>query len=94
MARAHGTSIDTRPWGRHSVTADERALPQVVFTEPEIASVGLTAAAAAEAGMRVRASTTTSAQSPEPPCTPTAMRATPAWSSTRTGRCSAGSTCW
>jgi dihydrolipoamide dehydrogenase len=35
-------------------TADERAVPQGVFTEPEIASVGLTAAGAAEAGLRIR----------------------------------------
>jgi pyruvate/2-oxoglutarate dehydrogenase complex dihydrolipoamide dehydrogenase (E3) component len=54
VARARGARVDDRPWGRNAVTADERAVPQVVFTEPEIASVGLTAAAAAAAGIRVR----------------------------------------
>ena len=53
-ARAAGAPVDLAPWGRHAVTADERAVPQVVFTDPEIAAVGLTAAAAQAAGLRVR----------------------------------------
>lgn len=55
VARAHGTPVDLAPWGRHAATADERAVPQVVFTDPEIASVGHTAASAESAGLRVRA---------------------------------------
>lgn len=54
VARARREAPDDRPWGRQAVTADERAVPQVVFTEPEVASVGHTAAAAAAAGLRVR----------------------------------------
>ncbi|MFC8799466.1 dihydrolipoyl dehydrogenase family protein [Promicromonospora sp. NPDC057138] len=54
VARATGASVDTAPWGRHAATADERAVPQVIFTDPEIATVGHTTASAQAAGLRVR----------------------------------------
>jgi dihydrolipoamide dehydrogenase len=54
VARAKGEAVEDGRWGRHAATADERAVPQVVFTEPEIASVGLTAASAEAAGLRIR----------------------------------------
>lgn len=53
VARARGERVDDRAWGRHVATADHRAVPQIVFSEPEVASVGLTAAAAERAGHRV-----------------------------------------
>ncbi|ODT99144.1 MAG: pyridine nucleotide-disulfide oxidoreductase [Pseudonocardia sp. SCN 72-86] len=53
-ARAAGTPLDTGPWGEHSATADHAAVPQVVFTDPEVASVGLTSGAARDARLPVR----------------------------------------
>ncbi|WP_223623668.1 NAD(P)/FAD-dependent oxidoreductase [Microbacterium sp. EST19A] len=49
-ARAKGDDVDDGPWGRHVATADHAAVPQVTFSFPEVASVGLTEAAAREAG--------------------------------------------
>ncbi|MEU4201252.1 NAD(P)/FAD-dependent oxidoreductase [Streptomyces sp. NPDC026294] len=54
-AQARGTTaLDTGRWGAHAATADTAAVPQVVFTDPEAASVGLTAAEAERAGHRTR----------------------------------------
>lgn len=55
-ARAQGVPLlETDRWGAHSATADHDAVPQVVFTDPEAASAGLTLAEAEAAGRRVRA---------------------------------------
>ncbi|MER6356099.1 NAD(P)/FAD-dependent oxidoreductase [Streptomyces sp. NPDC001634] len=47
--------LETDAWGAHSATADHAAVPQVVFTDPEAAAVGLSLAEAEQAGRRVRA---------------------------------------
>jgi len=54
VTRAVGKPVDDAPWGAHVATADHAAVPQVTFTDPEVASVGLTAAGAVKAGHRVR----------------------------------------
>lgn len=54
VARTAGAPLDDEPWGRHVATADRAAVPQVVFTDPEVASAGLTASAAERAGYRTR----------------------------------------
>jgi dihydrolipoamide dehydrogenase len=55
-ARAAGVPLlESDPWGAHAATADHAAVPQVVFTDPEAAAVGLSLAEAEQAGHRVRA---------------------------------------
>ncbi|MFI9245284.1 dihydrolipoyl dehydrogenase family protein [Streptomyces sp. NPDC053086] len=54
-ARAAGSPLMDEPWGAHAATADHDAVPQVVFTDPEAAAVGLSLAEAEQAGHRVRA---------------------------------------
>ncbi|MFD8079982.1 dihydrolipoyl dehydrogenase family protein [Streptomyces sp. NPDC059718] len=53
-ARAHGEPVDDGPWGAHVATADSAAVPQVIFTDPEVAAVGLTAQEARRTGRSVK----------------------------------------
>jgi pyruvate/2-oxoglutarate dehydrogenase complex dihydrolipoamide dehydrogenase (E3) component len=53
-ARARGGEVDDSPWGAHVATADHAAVPQVVFTDPEVAAVGHTEASARAAGIGIR----------------------------------------
>ncbi|MEU3714226.1 dihydrolipoyl dehydrogenase family protein [Streptomyces catenulae] len=56
VARAQGVPLlETDRWGAHAATADHAAVPQVVFSDPEAAAVGLSLAEAERAGHRVRA---------------------------------------
>jgi pyruvate/2-oxoglutarate dehydrogenase complex dihydrolipoamide dehydrogenase (E3) component len=56
VARARG-ELDgqPQPWNGCAATADHLGPPQVIFTQPEVAAVGLTAAAAASQNLPVRA---------------------------------------
>ena len=55
VARAKGwLTGDPAPWSAYAATADHRAVPQVVFTDPEVASIGLTHERAVAAGLNVR----------------------------------------
>ncbi|WP_231567722.1 dihydrolipoyl dehydrogenase family protein [Sinomonas humi] len=55
VARTKG-ELEKRParWSRYARTADELAVPRVVFTDPELAMVGLSEEEAWEHGIRVR----------------------------------------
>jgi pyruvate/2-oxoglutarate dehydrogenase complex dihydrolipoamide dehydrogenase (E3) component len=63
QARATGEAIaaraageldgDPEPWSRYASTADDAAVPSVVFTDPEIAFVGLTEAQAKDRGLSI-----------------------------------------
>jgi pyruvate/2-oxoglutarate dehydrogenase complex dihydrolipoamide dehydrogenase (E3) component len=53
-ARAKGAPVSDAVWGTHVATADHEAVPQVTFSDPEVASVGLTAKAAEDAGYTTR----------------------------------------
>ncbi len=55
-ARARGDSVavEGRPWSRFAATAERAAVPQVLFTNPEVASVGQTEAEARRAGIAVK----------------------------------------
>jgi len=51
--RANRHPVDFGRWSRDVGTADTVAVPQVVFTDPEVATVGLTTAEAARTGRKV-----------------------------------------
>lgn len=53
-AVAAGDQLDSNSWSRHKLTADAVAVPQVVFTDPQVASVGQTADEAEQAGLATR----------------------------------------
>ena len=54
VARAKGAVVDDAAWGSHVATADHDCVPQVVFSDPEAASVGPSSSAAKKAGINVR----------------------------------------
>jgi dihydrolipoamide dehydrogenase len=54
-ARANGElTDDPPPWSAFTATADHASVPQVVFTDPEVASVGLTHDGAVASGLNAR----------------------------------------
>ena len=54
VARALGRGVHDGEWGAHAATADHAAVPQVTFSDPEVASVGLTSTAAEKSGFEIR----------------------------------------
>ncbi|MDN3310308.1 NAD(P)/FAD-dependent oxidoreductase [Microbacterium oryzae] len=53
-ARAVGATVSDEKWGQHVASADHSAVPRVVFTDPEVAAVGLTEDGARREGIRYR----------------------------------------
>ncbi|UOY03995.1 hypothetical protein MVA48_08845 [Blastococcus sp. PRF04-17] len=54
VARARGEEPDLSDWSPFVATADAHATPSVVFTDPQVASVGRTAAEAEDEGLAHR----------------------------------------
>jgi dihydrolipoamide dehydrogenase len=53
VARAHGKELGAR-YSHHAATAEHTAVPQVIFTDPQVAAVGHTEASARNSGLTVR----------------------------------------
>jgi pyruvate/2-oxoglutarate dehydrogenase complex dihydrolipoamide dehydrogenase (E3) component len=54
VARSKGAALGGR-YSHHAATAEHTAVPQVIFTDPQVAAVGHTEASARDAGLTVRA---------------------------------------
>ena len=54
VSRANSSALQTSTWGMHVATADHSSVPQVIFTDPEVAAVGLTEAEARKRGFEVK----------------------------------------
>lgn len=54
VARSRGAELGGR-YSHHAATAEHTAVPQVIFTDPQVGAVGHTEAGAREAGLSVRA---------------------------------------
>ncbi|WP_258133432.1 NAD(P)/FAD-dependent oxidoreductase [Arthrobacter sp. MYb224] len=53
-ARLEGAPVSGEPWAKHAATADHAAVPRVVFSDPEVAAVGLTEHEARGKGLDIR----------------------------------------
>lgn len=58
IARSKGEEVTTDPYGAFSATSDRDLVTQIIFTDPNVAMVGLTAAQAKEKGIRVKTAAT------------------------------------
>jgi dihydrolipoamide dehydrogenase len=54
VSRSKKQTLSTDSWGMHVATADHESVPQVIFTDPEVAAVGLTEAAAKKKGYQIK----------------------------------------